>query len=144
MQEQAQGSIDQKKGVIEILSLYIDQFEGIRALDPEHPLASKFPNVKSMNIDARSLLPGHDSKKGHIIQITLWQTVGLLRKKVAEAYNLQINEFKLIMKTQVCEQDDDYRHMKEFIAGTPMTLVIIKPNPHYDKTQHPKLLISEN
>jgi hypothetical protein len=133
MAEQA-GSIEAKKGVVDILSLYIDRFEGIRPLDPEHPLAVKFPNVKSMNIDARSLMPGHNSQKGHIIQVTLWQTVGLLRKKVAEAYNLQINEFKLLLKGAVADPEEDHKHMKDFVAGTPLSLVIIKPNTHYDKT----------
>jgi hypothetical protein len=37
---------DHKMGVVYLVSLFLDRFEGIRELKPEDPRAVNFPNIK--------------------------------------------------------------------------------------------------
>jgi hypothetical protein len=52
------GAVDRKKGVIQIISLYLDRFEGIKAIKPENPIAARFPTIRPMSIDVHKKMVG--------------------------------------------------------------------------------------
>ena len=51
LSNESEEAIDRKKGVIQIISLFLDRFEGIKTIKPENPMAARFPTIRPMTID---------------------------------------------------------------------------------------------
>lgn len=65
-----------------------------------------------------------------------------MRQKIAEAFDMQINEFTMNIKNSYVDPDeDDERYIKD--VGLIQS-VIIQKNPQYNPEDHPKYLISNN
>ena len=66
--------------------------------------------------------------------------MGYVRQKIAEAFEMQINEFTMQIKSSYVDPDeDDDRYLKDL--GLIQTIYIQK-NPMYNLDNHPKYLIS--
>lgn len=61
---------------------------------------------------------------------------------MAEAFNLELNQFHLYIRQQPIDPDDDDDFVKEY--SQYLQMVQIRTNKFYDPTQHPKYLISGN
>lgn len=63
-----------------------------------------------------------------------------MRVKIAEAFEMQVNEFIMHIKNSYVDpDDDDERYIKD--VGLIQSVVIAK-NVNYDPEKHPKYLIS--
>jgi hypothetical protein len=51
LSNESKEAVDRKKGVIQIISLFLDRFEGIKSIKPENPMAARFPTIRPMTID---------------------------------------------------------------------------------------------
>jgi hypothetical protein len=58
LSDNSEKAVDRKKGVIQIISLYLDRFEGIRQIKPENPIAARFPAIRPLNIDVHRKMVG--------------------------------------------------------------------------------------
>jgi hypothetical protein len=59
LSSESEEAIDRKKGVIQIISLFLDRFEGIKEIKPENPMAARFPTIRPMSIDVHMKMTGH-------------------------------------------------------------------------------------
>lgn len=67
--------------------------------------------------------------------------MGHLRLKVAEAFGFHINEFRMMMKNQELDPDeDDDRYIRDFGI---VQQVLLTRNDRYNPDSHPKHLISQ-
>jgi len=78
------------------------------------------------------------------VGLTYYQSLGHLRKHIADTFGLQQNEFIMLLKNQqlIDPETDDDKFMKDFPGM--FSHVAIKRNTSYDPALHPKYLISEN
>ena len=76
-----------------------------------------------------------------IINVSYFQTIGYLRKKISEAFGIPIKEFTMSTKQTSLESEDDDSYIKEFGYISNILVTRIK-NPFTE--HHPKVLISHN
>ena len=85
---------------MQLLSTFLDRYEGIRPLKPEMAaLAARLPNVRPVAVHVTNAMDPDNRIQGSV-QMTLFQTFGFLRKQIAEAFGLEINEFTLSVKSK--------------------------------------------
>ena len=96
------GEIEDKRGVIQLLSLFLDRYEGIRPLLPEQAaLAARLPNIKPVLVQVTNAMdPDVNRSQPGSVSMTYFQTFGYLRKLVAREFGLEINAFNLYVKNK--------------------------------------------
>ena len=138
MASEEPSSVNDKKAVMQLLALFLDRYEGIRVLKAEQSYA-RLTNLKPHEID---VIDGMDPQNSIRIQISMFQTLGHLRAKIARALGYQINEFNLLIRQQVVNPDvDDDTYIKDVQMLNKCT---IKRNPNYERDLHPKYLLAKN
>ena len=98
---------------------------------------NKWITVQVINaMDPENKVPGS-------VQTTFFHTFGYLRKQIADAFGLDLNQFILSVKQRIVDPDeDDDRYAKE--SPALLQKAVIRRNPDYDPAMHPKFLIAEN
>ena len=89
-----------KRGIVQLLSTFLDRYEGIRPLKPEMAsLAARLPNIKPLLVQVTNAMDPDNRIPGQV-QMTFFQTFGFLRKQIAEHFGLEINQFGLYIKNK--------------------------------------------
>jgi len=135
-------SDEDKKSVTQLLSLFLDRYEGIKVLKPELVSLARMSSIKPFEVDIINNMDPENRTIQRIL-ISYFQTIGHLREKIAREFGLQINDFNLMIKQNFVDPDiDDDRYLKD-INGLPSKFTIEK-NIFYDAALHPKFLLSNN
>lgn len=73
-------------------------------------LSQQFSSIQPVNIQ---VFNKSDNQRRQI-SISYFQTLGHLRQKIAEAFDMQINEFLMSIKNMIIDPDeDDDRYVKD-------------------------------
>ncbi|CDW78729.1 UNKNOWN [Stylonychia lemnae] len=122
---------------IQLLSRFIDKYEGKRPLKPD-VIQPQYQNFTPCTVTVQNRV---DSTRKQV-QIGYFQTMGHLRQKIADAFDLQINEFTMSLRNSFVDQDeDDNKLVKEFGV---IQSVFISKNASYNADNHPKNIIASN
>jgi hypothetical protein len=122
--------------ILQLLSKFLDRFEGKKTLKPEMK-HSQYANLQPLTPTV--ILRPEMIKK--TVQISLFQTVGHLRVKIAETFGgLPLNSFVLFLKNTLIDPDeDDDRYIREFGL---IQQAVIAMNQAYNVNAHPKKLLA--
>lgn len=131
-----------KKSAVQLISLFLDRYEGIRPILPEAAVAQRLSNVKPTIITVINCMD-LDNKTTKQIPISYFKTLGFVRSEIAAAFGLQINEFHMIIRSNQIDADtEDDTYIKD-IQGL-VNSVTIKLNKTYSRSLHPKYLLANN
>ena len=85
---------------MQLLSTFLDRYEGIRPLLPEMAsLAARLPNIRPVMVQVTNAMDP-DNRNTLPVPMTFFQTFGFLRKQIAEVFGLEINQFMLYIKNK--------------------------------------------
>lgn len=126
------------RGVL-LLMRFFDKFEG--KSDHESRAVEQYRYMHPINVIV-ILKPTNTPKT---IQISYFQTLGTLRKKIAEAFGLGINEFKLHAKGNVIERDEDELQINQYGYSGPFVIHRVQAAATTESTSfHPKSIVSSS
>ena len=95
---------------IQLISKFLDRYEGKKSLKPEMKLSQQFSSIQPINI---TVFNKNDNQRRQI-SISYFQTLGHLRQKIADAFEMQMNEFIMQIKNMIVDPDeDDDRYVKD-------------------------------
>lgn len=127
------------RGVL-LLMKFFDKFEGKSDNTEKKPEEGRLSSY-SFNI-AVVLRPANISKT---VQISLNQTIGTLRRKISEAFELNINEFKLFGKSNLIDREDDEKIFHHVGFTGPYSIQKIQPVTGSEGgAAHPKNIVASN
>lgn len=122
-----------------LLMKFFDKFEG----KSEHESDSRSPEhyryMHMMNVVV-VLKPTNASKT---IQIGYMQTLGTLRKKIGEAFGLNLNEFKITAKGALIDREEDEMQINEYGFTGPFVIHKVQVSANQGNF-HPKNIIASN
>lgn len=143
----SQGYKEQNESLIEktvlLLMLFFDKFEGnykSRLLDANGS-AKNSAGLYNYFINVNVLLKPDNVRKE--VRMGIQHPMGLLKKKVAEAFDLQMKQFKLQSKVQELDSDQEDVTFREFGMTNQFYAIRIQNRDSLDQ-YHPKQHIFEN
>ena len=121
-----------------ILMNFFDRFEG------KNKYETKNDNFKFLNhqITVTTMLKPENQAK--YLQMGIQQPIGILKRKIAEAYGLALNEFKVFAKSIPLEVEDDDTPLNHFGLSGPFFVQRINPKGNELNEYHPRHIIAEN
>mmetsp|Transcript_15515 Transcript_15515/g.21028 ORF Transcript_15515/g.21028 Transcript_15515/m.21028 type:complete len:132 (-) Transcript_15515:47-442(-) len=125
-----------------LLSLFLDSYEGVKELKPEQSSMARMTNIKAADFEiVNQFDPEH--KTSQKVSVSYFQTIGHLRVKIAQEFKLAINEFNILLKSNMIDPDiDDDKYIRD-INQLPKKFSIER-NTNYDPALHPKYLLAKN
>lgn len=129
--------------VIQVLSDFLDRYEGKKAIKPElKPAAMQYQHFQPWTISVICRKDPRGGQQEGRIQVSQYETMGSVRQKCALQFGLELNEFQLRLKQGPVDPDeDDDRYVRDHGMSPQIYLL---PNAGYDKRGHPKYLMAEN
>ena len=121
-----------------ILMDFFDKFEG------KNKYETKSENSKFLNhqITVTTILKPENQTK--YLQMGIQQSIGVLKRKIAEAYGLALNEFKVFAKSIPLESEDDDTLLNYFGLSGPFFIQRTNSGANESNEYHPKHIIAEN
>ncbi len=123
--------------IIALLIRFLDRFEGRKTIKPDFKY-QQYSNIQPQNLTVIHKPLGIRKS----VPYNYFQTIGHLRQKIAEAFEIAPNEFLMHTKSHYIdpdEEDDKYIKDLGYLQG-----IFLMNNPNYIKDAHPKLLIGSN
>lgn len=131
-----------KRNLVRLLTTFMDRYEGIRVLRAEQAqYASRMHSIKPINFDIINALDV-ENKYIHKTSVSMFQTVGHLRQKIANEIGVQVNEFSMVMRNVLIDPDiEDDKYLKDINGLSHKAL--IKRNNAYQPQLHPKFILAK-
>ena len=139
--EYQEGTERKARSIIQAVIDLLDRFEGKKPIRPELKLmAQQYGNFQPWPIQI--LFRGETQNREARLQISQFESLGSVRQKCAALFGMEQNEFHMQMKSGYVDPDeDDDRYVKDHDMSLQ---VLLSPNITYDKSAHPKYLLSAN
>lgn len=120
-----------------ILMHFFDRFEGKNRL-----VQKKEDNNRYGHSIVISVIQKPDNISKNIV-IGIYQTLGSLRKKIADAFGLEIHEYKLFTKGNLMDHEEDDTQILQLAFHGPFVIYQIASNKANEEF-HPKEIIANN
>ena len=119
-----------------VLMNFFDRFEGKNKYERREESGRIHSTVASI------ILRPDNINKNIIIGVN--QPIGFLRKKIAEAFSIDINEFKLFARGNSVDPDEDDTPYLQYGFTGPWVIHRVQPSNNQKEEYHPKRILAEN
>ncbi len=123
------------KAVLLLMSFF-DRFEG------KNKLELKPQESRGFQVTLTIIMKPEEVTKG--VSIGLSQPLGVLRQKIAESFNLELNEFKLYARGRPVNPEEDEGPWQQYAYSGPLMIQRVEVKKDDSGTYHPKKIIAEN
>mgnify|MGYP000892087521 CR=1 FL=1 len=139
-----EGNTQKKNSLIDrgvlLLMRFFDKFEGKNETET-HKSPEHYRYMHQINMVV-VLKPNNVTKT---VQVGYMQTLGTLRRKIGEAFGLNVNEFKLSARGSFIDRDEDEMQINEYGYAGPFVVQKIQPPTGNQGTPfHPRSIVASN